>query len=98
MGLEAAEQSNAFAITLLPRILTRLGPEGKTLISLNPMGDFRTPILASISQKGLDMGRETPFGIFCLAADRADERKNLMASSGWTGRERKGFLEAAEDE
>jgi len=75
-----------------------LGPEGKTLISLNPMGDFRTPILASISQKGLDMGRETPFGIFCLAADRADERKILMASSGWTGRERKGFLEAAEDE
>ena len=74
---------------------TNFGPEEMARISCEPYGDISVPNLASISI----------FVLLLLVRRRAIDRdwikNNLIASSGWVGRERNGFRdddEADEDD
>jgi len=73
-----------------PLILTRFGPEDRTLASCAPYVDLSIPILASISQNGVLAGRED-CGAFLRASFLAWRRNIRMASSCLVGRERNGL-------
>ena len=71
---------------------TNFGPEEMARISCEPYGEISVPNLASISI----------FVLLLLVGRRAIDRdwikNNLIASSGWVGRERNGFRDDDADE
>ena len=79
---------NACTTRSFPCMGTNFGPEEMARISCDPYGEINVPNLASISMFVLPL-------LLLLFLRRAIDRdwikNNLIASSGWVGRERNGF-------